>query len=129
MVMCVGNVCWDLLYCSRAGVGTMFALPWYLTWFGHSLNRYSDVVRLYDYFLCAPPLFPVYVTASIVLQRATDVYQCDCDMAMMHCLLSRVRMCTRSTLQIMIQVLTCQTSRDTCMRQVFFLTQCRNCNE
>ncbi|OWR42722.1 hypothetical protein KGM_210932 [Danaus plexippus plexippus] len=74
----------------KAGVGTMFALPWYLTWFGHSLNRYSDVVRLYDYFLCAPPLFPVYVTASIVLQRAADVYQCDCDMAMMHCLLSRL---------------------------------------
>ncbi|XP_013144736.1 PREDICTED: TBC1 domain family member 20-like, partial [Papilio polytes] len=51
----------------KSGVGTMFALPWYLTWFGHSLNRYSDVVRLYDYFLCAPPLFPVYVTAALVL--------------------------------------------------------------
>ncbi|XP_034841115.1 TBC1 domain family member 20 [Maniola hyperantus] len=74
----------------KAGVGTMFALPWYLTWFGHSLNRYSDVVRLYDYFLCAPPLFPVYVTAAIVLHRAPDVFQCDCDMAMMHCLLSRL---------------------------------------
>ncbi|XP_060800383.1 TBC1 domain family member 20 isoform X2 [Amyelois transitella] len=74
----------------KAGVGTMFALPWYLTWFGHSLNRYSDVVRLYDYFLCAPPLFPVYVTAAIVLHRAEEVYVCDCDMAMMHCLLSRL---------------------------------------
>ncbi|XP_023946440.2 TBC1 domain family member 20 [Bicyclus anynana] len=74
----------------KAGVGTMFALPWYLTWFGHSLNRYADVVRLYDYFLCAPPLFPVYVTAALVLHRAPDVLQCDCDMAMMHCLLSRL---------------------------------------
>ncbi|XP_050670386.1 TBC1 domain family member 20 isoform X2 [Leptidea sinapis] len=74
----------------KSGVGTMFALPWYLTWFGHSLNRYSDVVRLYDYFLCAPPLFPVYVTAAIVLQRASDVLSCDADMAMMHCLLSRL---------------------------------------
>ncbi|CAH0726227.1 unnamed protein product, partial [Brenthis ino] len=74
----------------KSGVGTMFALPWYLTWFGHSLNRYADVVRLYDYFLCAPPLFPVYVTAAIVLQRACDVLNCDCDMAMMHCLLSRL---------------------------------------
>ncbi|CAH2067611.1 unnamed protein product, partial [Iphiclides podalirius] len=74
----------------KAGVGTMFALPWYLTWFGHSLNRYSDVVRLYDYFLCAPPLFPVYVTAALVLHRAPDVHACDCDMAMMHCLLSRL---------------------------------------
>lgn len=53
----------------RSGVGTMFALPWFLTWFGHSLPRYADVVRLYDSFLCAPPLFPVYVTAAIVLHR------------------------------------------------------------
>ncbi|KAJ0182151.1 hypothetical protein K1T71_002873 [Dendrolimus kikuchii] len=74
----------------KAQVGTMFALPWYLTWFGHSLNRYSDVVRLYDYFLCAPPLFPVYVTAAIVLHRAPEVYACECDMAMLHCLLSRL---------------------------------------
>ncbi|XP_047544096.1 TBC1 domain family member 20 [Vanessa atalanta] len=74
----------------KSGVGTMFALPWYLTWFGHSLNRYADVVRLYDYFLCAAPLFPVYVTAALVLHRAPDVLLCDCDMAMMHCLLSRL---------------------------------------
>ncbi|XP_075992774.1 TBC1 domain family member 20 isoform X1 [Anticarsia gemmatalis] len=74
----------------KAQVGTMFALPWYLTWFGHSLNKYTDVVRLYDYFLCAPPLFPVYVTAAIVLHRAHDVLDCECDMAMLHCLLSRL---------------------------------------
>ncbi|XP_038222079.1 TBC1 domain family member 20 [Zerene cesonia] len=74
----------------KSGVGTMFALPWYLTWFGHSLNRYSDVVRLYDYFLCAAPLFPVYVTAALVLHRAPHVLACDVDMAMMHCLLSRL---------------------------------------
>ncbi|XP_063529574.1 TBC1 domain family member 20 isoform X1 [Cydia strobilella] len=74
----------------KAGVGTMFALPWYLTWFGHSLNRYADVVRLYDYFLCAAPLFPVYVTAALVLQRRSDVLACDPDMAMLHCLLSRL---------------------------------------
>lgn len=77
-------------YVFKAGVGTMFALPWFLTWFGHSLNKYTDVVRLYDYFLCAPPLFPVYVTAAIVAYRANDVYTCECDMAMLHCLLSRL---------------------------------------
>lgn len=57
----------------QAAVGTMFALPWYLTWFGHSLPRYADVVRLYDYFLCSPPLFPVYVTVAIVLHRYVHV--------------------------------------------------------
>ncbi|CAG9097849.1 unnamed protein product [Plutella xylostella] len=74
----------------RSQVGTMFALPWYLTWFGHSLNAYSAVVRLYDYFLCAPPLFPVYVTAAIVAQRAPELLAAECDMAVLHCLLSRV---------------------------------------
>lgn len=74
----------------EAGVGTMFALPWYLTWFGHSLGRYALVVRLYDYFLCAPPLFPVYVTAAVVLCRADEVFECELDMAMLHCLLSKL---------------------------------------
>ncbi|KAL4710265.1 hypothetical protein ACJJTC_003545 [Scirpophaga incertulas] len=74
----------------QAQVGTMFALPWYLTWFGHSLNQYADVVRLYDYFLCAPPLFPVYVTAALVACRAREVLCCEPDMAMLHCLLSRL---------------------------------------
>ncbi|XP_052758513.1 TBC1 domain family member 20 isoform X2 [Galleria mellonella] len=77
-------------FLDKAGVGTMFALPWYLTWFGHSLPRYADVVRLYDYFLCAPPLLPVYVTAALVLHRAAAVLAADCDMAVLHCMLSRL---------------------------------------
>ncbi|XP_048485302.1 TBC1 domain family member 20 [Plutella xylostella] len=77
-------------YLDKSQVGTMFALPWYLTWFGHSLNAYSAVVRLYDYFLCAPPLFPVYVTAAIVAQRAPELLAAECDMAVLHCLLSRL---------------------------------------
>ena len=32
-------------------VGTIFALPWMITWFGHVLPDYEDVVRLYDFFL------------------------------------------------------------------------------
>ncbi|KAJ2953973.1 hypothetical protein O0L34_g1615 [Tuta absoluta] len=74
----------------RAGVGTMFALPWFLTWFGHSLPRYADVVRLYDYFLSAPALFPVYVTAALVAHREDDVLATDDDMASLHCMLSRL---------------------------------------
>lgn len=77
-------------FLERSTVGTMFALPWYLTWFGHSLNKYTDVVRLYDYFLCSPPLFPVYVTAAIVIHRSQEVLECECEMAMLHCLLSRL---------------------------------------
>lgn len=74
----------------RASVGTMFALPWYLTWFGHSLNKYKDVVRLYDFFLATPPLMPIYVAASLVIQRRQEILSQPCDMASIHCLLSEI---------------------------------------
>lgn len=76
-------------------MGTLFALPWYLTWFGHSLNSYRNVVRLYDYFLASPHLLPLYVTAAIVLYREDEIFKEDCDMASLHCLLSHV--CTVGT--------------------------------
>lgn len=68
----------------------MFALPWFLTWFGHSLNQYRDVVRLYDFFLASPPLMPLYVTTSLVIQRRDEVFEAGCDMASIHCQLSRI---------------------------------------
>lgn len=77
-------------FMDRAMVGTMFALPWYLTWFGHSLNQYRDVVRLYDYFLASPPLMPLYVAASLVIDRRQEVFEIGCDMASIHCLLSQI---------------------------------------
>lgn len=80
--------CFDFL--SRSSVGTLFALPWYLTWFGHSLNSYRDVVRLYDYFLASPFLMPLYATVAIVLHRDNEIFKEDCDMASIHCLLSQV---------------------------------------
>lgn len=77
-------------YLLRSSVGTLFALPWYLTWFGHSLNSYRSVVRLYDYFLASPFLMPLYVTVTIVLYREDDIFKEDCDMASLHCLLSQL---------------------------------------
>lgn len=77
-------------FLQRSTVGTLFALPWYLTWFGHSLNSYKAVVRLYDYFLASPMYTPIFVTAAILLHRANVILQEDCDMASVHCLLSKV---------------------------------------
>ncbi|KAL9923176.1 TBC1 domain family member 20 isoform X2 [Glossina fuscipes] len=54
-------------FLQHSGVGTMFALPWYLTWFGHSLNSYKAVVRLAD-----------------------ELFLQDCDMASIHLLLSKL---------------------------------------
>lgn len=82
-------------YLEKSSVGTLFALPWYLTWFGHSLNSYRSVVRLYDYFLASPFLLPLYVTAAIVLYRSDDIFKEECDMASIHCLLSKVNFCLK----------------------------------
>ncbi|XP_037731577.1 TBC1 domain family member 20 isoform X1 [Drosophila subpulchrella] len=75
-------------FLQRSTVGTLFALPWYLTWFGHSLNSYKAVVRLYDYFLASPIYTPIFVTAAILLYRSNEILKEDCDMASVHCLLS-----------------------------------------
>lgn len=80
-------------FLQRSCVGTLFALPWYLTWFGHSLNSYSAVVRLYDYFLASPIYSPIFVTAAIILYRAEKILLEDCDMASIHCVLSKVIFC------------------------------------
>lgn len=71
-------------------VGTIFALPWLITWFGHVLPDYNDVVRLYDFFLAQPPMMAVYLASTIVLHRSEDVQKVDCDMASTHGLLSRI---------------------------------------
>lgn len=77
-------------YLQKAELGTIFALPWLITWFGHVLPDYGDVVRLYDYFLAQPPLMPIYLAAAIVLHRREDILLSECDMATLHSLLSRI---------------------------------------
>ncbi|KAI7790835.1 TBC1 domain family member 20 [Triplophysa rosa] len=77
-------------FMQQAEVGTIFALSWLITWFGHVLSDFRHVVRLYDFFLACHPLMPIYFAAVIVLHREEEVLECECDMAMMHHLLSRI---------------------------------------
>lgn len=77
-------------FLQNSTVGTLFSLPWYLTWFGHSLTSYRTVVRLYDYFLASPIYTSIFVTAAILLYRSDEILKEDCDMASVHCLLSVV---------------------------------------
>nr|XP_033819270.1 TBC1 domain family member 20 isoform X1 [Geotrypetes seraphini] len=77
-------------FLQRAEVGTIFALSWLITWFGHVLSDFSHVVRLYDFFLACHPLMPIYFAAVIVLYREQEVLDCECDMASVHHLLSQI---------------------------------------
>ncbi|XP_061582752.1 TBC1 domain family member 20 isoform X1 [Cololabis saira] len=83
-------------FMQQAEVGTVFALSWLITWFGHVLSDFRHVVRLYDFFLACHPLMPIYFAAvfvclfQIVLYREEEVLECECDMAMVHHLLSQI---------------------------------------
>ncbi|KAG7500868.1 hypothetical protein JOB18_032223 [Solea senegalensis] len=74
----------------RSEVGTIFALSWLITWYGHVLSEFKHTLRLYDFFLASHPLMPIYLAATIVLHREKEVKQTECDMAMVHHLLSRI---------------------------------------
>ncbi|PIO31012.1 hypothetical protein AB205_0030650 [Aquarana catesbeiana] len=52
-------------FMQRAEVGTIFALSWLITWFGHVLSDFRHVVRLYDFFLACHPLMPIYFAAVV----------------------------------------------------------------
>uniref|UniRef100_A0A452IAB6 TBC1 domain family member 20 n=1 Tax=Gopherus agassizii TaxID=38772 RepID=A0A452IAB6_9SAUR len=79
-----------LRYQSRSWVGTIFALSWLITWYGHVLTSFPHILRLYDFFLASHPLMPVYFAAVIVLHREAEVLACDCDMPSVHQLLSQI---------------------------------------
>ncbi|MPC39845.1 TBC1 domain family member 20 [Portunus trituberculatus] len=57
----------------KSGVGTVFCLPWLITWFAHTLSDYRHVVRLYDFFLASPDLMPMYIATAIVLQKEKEL--------------------------------------------------------
>ncbi|MBN3303480.1 TBC20 protein, partial [Amia calva] len=77
-------------FMQRAEVGTIFALSWLITWYGHVLSDFRHVLRLYDFFLASHPLMAIYFAAVIVLHREKEVKSSECDMASVHHLLSQI---------------------------------------
>lgn len=77
-------------FLEKAGIGIMFCLSWVITWFGHVLNDYDMVVRLFDLFLASHSWMPLYLSAAVVLHKENEILQLDCDMAQVHSYLSRV---------------------------------------
>jgi len=77
-------------YLMRAELGTIFCLPWTITWFGHVLNTYETVVRLFDVFISAHPWTSIYLSAVIVLYRAEEIFKTPCEMPLIHHMLSNV---------------------------------------
>lgn len=77
-------------YMIRSEVGTIFSLSWLITWYGHVLNDLRHIVRCYDFFIACHPLMPIYLAAAIVLHREKEILMCDCEMCVIHGLLSKI---------------------------------------
>ncbi|XP_076630417.1 TBC1 domain family member 20-like isoform X1 [Colletes latitarsis] len=62
-----------------------FALAEYTTWYAHKYAENRKLLhRLFDYFLCSPPLMPLYLSTVIVAHRATEIFNTTPDMGHTH---------------------------------------------
>lgn len=77
-------------FLQESEVGTIFCLSWLITWYGHVLNNFKDIVRLYDFFIACHSHMPIYLAAHIVVHRVEEVMACECEMPYVHKLLSRM---------------------------------------
>lgn len=68
----------------ESDVGTIFALSWVITWYGHVLADHKYIARLFDVFLASHPLMAVYTAAAMVLHCADEVLDQECDMPTVH---------------------------------------------
>jgi len=68
-----------------------FALAWVLTWFAHPLDgELNSIARLFDAFLAAHPLLPMYLSVAVVLHRRTEILREPCQFPEVHSLLTKV---------------------------------------
>jgi len=51
----------------------MFALPWMLTWFSHSLTEMDAILRIFDYLISSPPYSILYMCAAVLLTSRKDL--------------------------------------------------------
>ncbi|XP_065641642.1 TBC1 domain family member 20 isoform X2 [Hydra vulgaris] len=74
----------------RSEVGTIFALSWLITWFGHDVNKIEVIVRICDIFLAGHPILPIYFAVTVVVSHRSMILKRDCEMAMVHQCLSKL---------------------------------------
>ena len=67
-----------------------FALSWYITWFSHDVQTLTEVARLFDLFLSAHPMMPLYVGAACMAAARDELVNVE-DMSLMHQALVNLR--------------------------------------
>ncbi|XP_055342827.1 TBC1 domain family member 20-like isoform X2 [Paramacrobiotus metropolitanus] len=71
----------------RSDIGTMFALPWLITWYSHNIQEnvpLTLVVRLCDLFIASDPHMPIYLGAAIVNSLSHRILSLPEDQAEVH---------------------------------------------
>ena len=70
---------------SLAGMDTPhFALSWIVTLFAHNVESISSLNRLFDAFICSHPLFPLYVSAALLVHCRATVLVLEADYGPAH---------------------------------------------
>ena len=64
---------------AAAEVPPFFALGWFITWFAHSVDSLPHISRLFDLFMAAHPLMPLYATAVVIKVVTLLAHQCTID--------------------------------------------------
>lgn len=77
-------------FLNMADVGTIFALSWLITWYGHDINGFDIIVRLCDLFLAHHPVMPVYLAVVLVKSHREKVLAQECEMPFVHHCLQRL---------------------------------------
>lgn len=82
----------DVGSCLRAcGLHAYVCLPWVIAWWAHDCHDLAMIARLFDAFLSAPPLFPIYVAAALILEGKSDLFALESrDFSAVHRFLSRL---------------------------------------
>jgi hypothetical protein len=75
----------------ETGVHAYVCLPWVITWWSHDSKDLGRCARMYDAFLAAPPVFPLYVAAAMIARARTELLALEeRDFASVHTFLARL---------------------------------------
>ncbi|KAF9438440.1 hypothetical protein BGZ76_007833 [Entomortierella beljakovae] len=66
-----------------------FPLSWVITWCSHDLQDFEKVARIFDFLLCFNPLMSIYLAAAVVMSRREELFEVECDNAMVHSFLTK----------------------------------------
>ncbi|KAI9208364.1 rab-GTPase-TBC domain-containing protein [Polychytrium aggregatum] len=66
-----------------------FCLSWVLTWCSHDVIGYAKAARLFDAFIVSDPLFPIYISIAVIVNRRAQILELEPDYSIVHSYLTK----------------------------------------